>query len=590
MKIKKLPKTRMEAMVDRVVNVPVEDCDIQRTLDSLPRTLEESAVIPIQFKRKKDMKNVHASAFVRPLKIYKCLIALRDAGNPYYVNTVTRCIFCDVQFELDDKILDHVEECQKTFEERENDAIDDDGDISVLELSYHSTNSHHSSDEEESDNEIDLRNDVSCILPKNPEEQIVVNTKDVQVEAKMKDSVSGKTYPVAPGEGRIPTNILREHNCDVKAFPAKHPSSKFGMDHDRKVKLSRQQYLKCRLLNYTDLFSKDNDYVFMAGQIIERAALEAQIDISVQKGVMKDGPGGTKVMKTADAFSVFQKISGSPKFWQMKRNNLLAMISALGPFQFFFTLSCAEMRWSEVIAHVLRKKGFTVEVLNQYQEDEEILVDGINLLQYMEDTKQSKHELLRDEMFLITRMFEHRVKSFVRNILMDQGDQGMHVEYFTYRVEFQMRGLPHIHGVAWMEKKFLEQYMKEDEFDYDLDKLPELIDQFVTCEIPEDTFIKKLVEELQSHSHSKTCKKKGSFCRFDYPKLPSNRTLIARPKDKDDNDESSMSLSKVKEIKKKVNFTYEYSFNLFLSHAYYSFRSKSTFHRRRQGIRLLKMF
>ena len=132
----------------------------------------------------------------------------------------------------------------------------------------------------------------------------------------------------------------------------------------------------------------------------------------------------------------------------------------------------------------------------------------------------------------------------------------MHVQYFTYRVEFQMRGLPHVHGVAWMDKEFLAPYMKEDGFDYDLNKLPDLVDKFVTCEVPEDSFMKKLVEELQTHSHSKSCKKKGSFCRFDYPKLPSKRTIIAQPKK--DNDEALISLAKVKEIKKKVSVTYNF--------------------------------
>ena len=69
----------------------------------------------------------------------------------------------------------------------------------------------------------------------------------------------------------------------------------------------------------------------MCQQYIERGALEAQIDISVQKGVMFDGPEGSKSMKLVDAFSVFKALPGTPKFWQQKRYNLLAMINGLGP-------------------------------------------------------------------------------------------------------------------------------------------------------------------------------------------------------------------------------------------------------------------
>ena len=95
----------------------------------------------------------------------------------------------------------------------------------------------------------------------------------------------------------------------------------------------------------------------MCQQFVERAALEGKIDTSMQKGVMYSTPDGTKAMKLNDAFSIFKSISGTPKFWQQKRYNLLAMINVLGPFQWFFTFSCAELRWPSIIGCILRKQG-----------------------------------------------------------------------------------------------------------------------------------------------------------------------------------------------------------------------------------------
>ena len=37
--------------------------------------------------------------------------------------------------------------------------------------------------------------------------------------------------PVAPGEGIIPTNIMRQLYFDAKCFPLLHPSGKFVVDH-----------------------------------------------------------------------------------------------------------------------------------------------------------------------------------------------------------------------------------------------------------------------------------------------------------------------------------------------------------------------
>ena len=83
-----------------------------------------------------------------------------------------------------------------------------------------------------------------------------------------------------------------------------------------------------------------------------------------------------------DYFSVFQKVPGTPKFWQTKRNNLLAMINALGPFQYFFTFSCAELRWTEIVACIFRMKGHKVCVKNCGETDS-IIIDGDPILEYV---------------------------------------------------------------------------------------------------------------------------------------------------------------------------------------------------------------
>ena len=49
-------------------------------------------------------------------------------------------------------------------------------------------------------------------------------------------------------------------------------------------------------------------------------------------------------------------------------------------------------------------------------------------------------ELFKDYTFLITRMFDARVASFVKNILKG-GGRDVPFRYYSYRVEFQARGL-----------------------------------------------------------------------------------------------------------------------------------------------------
>ena len=151
---------------------------------------------------------------------------------------------------------------------------------------------------------------------------------------------------------------------------------------------------------------------------------------------------GVKKLKIDDLYDVFKKVKGTPKFWQAAKSDLIAKVKQLGPFHVFYTFSCGEMRWSEVFLCLFKQKGYKV----QYPEcwsgnDAEILIEGKELWTYVnEEMSQSKHELFRDYTFLITRLFDARVKSFVTNILMARGNDKIPFRFYSYRVEFQVRG------------------------------------------------------------------------------------------------------------------------------------------------------
>ena len=90
--------------------------------------------------------------------------------------------------------------------------------------------------------------------------------------------------------------------------------------------------------------------------------------------------------------------------------------------------------------------------------------------------------------------------------------------------------MPHIHGVAWICPTYLQ---KENISGYlcDLpdDKLVSIVNQFITCKIPSDKGMKKVVADVQVHHHTKSCLKYNGTCRYGFPKLPSNATVIAKP-------------------------------------------------------------
>ena len=60
-----------------------------------------------------------------------------------------------------------------------------------------------------------------------------------------------------------------------------------------------------------------------------------------------------------------------------------------------------------------------------------------------------------------TRYFQHRVKQFIRTIMMGKNNP-MHVKYYTYKVEFQDRGAGHIHGALWLNLDKVEEIETEN--------------------------------------------------------------------------------------------------------------------------------
>ena len=72
---------------------------------------------------------------------------------------------------------------------------------------------------------------------------------------------------------------------------------------------------------------------------------------------------------------------------------------------------------------------------------------------------------------------------FVKHILMGKGQGALEAAYYNYRVEFQMRGMAHIHGVVWLDPDKIKPYLVQDSegFEYNDDMLPPLVDSLITC-------------------------------------------------------------------------------------------------------------
>ena len=83
-KFVQLPKSRWTATKDRIVNIPIFEADILKTIETFPRTPDEAGIIPVKLKRKLEYKNCHIEQFISVPKIFNALKTLKRLGNKYY--------------------------------------------------------------------------------------------------------------------------------------------------------------------------------------------------------------------------------------------------------------------------------------------------------------------------------------------------------------------------------------------------------------------------------------------------------------------------------------------------------------------------
>ena len=91
----------------------------------------------------------------------------------------------------------------------------------------------------------------------------------------------------------------------------------------------------------------------MATAHVELSQMTRNINLSVQKGTEKPGQGGSSPYSLEDPFMVLNNIKNMPRYWKKAQQELYAKLENFGPFAFFFTLSCADMRWPENVTILL---------------------------------------------------------------------------------------------------------------------------------------------------------------------------------------------------------------------------------------------
>ena len=164
---------------------------------------------------------------------------------------------------------------------------------------------------------------------------------------------------IAPGENKMPLPIIRDENCELLAHPYLFPTGKFGCTYQREISLSPSKHFNQRLLNYSQKFASASNSIFFAQSVMQHLKLNSSINIAMQKIKSNNLTAGTlsqnytEAIKSSiandEAFNFMNTLKETPAYWKRFQLEVLAMIKQLGLPTFFITLSCADLRWHELI-------------------------------------------------------------------------------------------------------------------------------------------------------------------------------------------------------------------------------------------------
>ncbi|XP_077060992.1 uncharacterized protein LOC143713566 [Siphateles boraxobius] len=407
--------------------------------------------------------------------------------------------------------------------------------------------------EEENDTEEQPEEDSTCIKEQSG---LLSDTclQLVDLGSEVIDQHFQDVLNVAPAEGNSPVKLLSDKSNEAKCFPVLFPTGGPTFHDEREKKITLSRYLNARILNADGRFARSTDFIFYAQYMSELDQIVSNVSIALRKGsdkrllqgvtsdMLTNPESLAKILNYDEGYKFLRPVRGTPPYWQSTQKDLFALIRQLGIPTFFASFSSADLRWPEMINTILE------------QEQKNVSVDELDW--------SEKCGLIRRNPVTAARMFDYRWHCFLKDVIMSPAQPIGKIKDYFYRVEFQQRGSPHVHCLFWVENA---PKLNEDNEDNDA-LVAAFIDHYITCETPgdDDTELYETVNSVQKHSsrHSKTCRKKNTVCRFNFPRPPSNRTFITRAirddlKGNDGNDTASAILKKIKTALTESEFNFD---------------------------------
>jgi hypothetical protein len=167
-------------------------------------------------------------------------------------------------------------------------------------------------------------------------------------------------------------------------------------------------YANQRLFSADYRYASDPHYIFFLQYLNDIQHASSGISLQLRKSCSKsqftlqnisDKKYLSNMLKKDMIFKHLLKVRGSPQYWSSTLSELFAMIRQLGVPTWFCSFSAADARWIDLLHH---------------------LADYHNMPRKNKYTWNETNYLLKSNPVIVSRIFDRRFRSFMRNIILSK--------------------------------------------------------------------------------------------------------------------------------------------------------------------------
>ena len=496
MQIRELPRGGQYSLKGNVINVPV---DIQPTINCLPRPMDEKFTVAIQLKKKLSYKRVDFKENVRPLRVLTALHWLMNNSELYKKSglMVDDNWFQEVTESAEDTVREFLEVSKEQCKDK-----------------YNAENEKQKQDKI-NENDIEASNDYDSDHYSEVDANEQVGNIDTLVDDADIDNKYDKVFTFAPGEGQHPLSLYQDKDAEYLCFPTIFCGQTPPSRDERSVPVHYSDIVKWELRSVDRRAAQSVPNIFFKHKKLQMKQISDKVNLAVRRckkrgqkitaAEARDSNYLNNLVNLDEGYYIFRQLRNSPAYLETRKKDIFAMIRQLSLPTWFMSLSAADTRWTDLLK-MLAKLNDGIE----YSKKE---------LEHL--TWQGKTKLVQKDPVTCSRYFDHRVQEFLNTVLKSPCEPIGELLDFFYRVEFQQRGSPHIHMLVWIENAPTLETHSEKE-------IVQFADQYLTSNTDNEKTANLV--GLQSHKHSKTCRKKGKpICRFRFPLPPLPKTMLLYP-------------------------------------------------------------